>query len=145
MEMPRSSQLRCSDCAGLVHELSNTVTAVLMNAQLLGWRLPPYSRLKRPVLELERNAQRSSELLKRLSRQFGDNAVEPDGGMEWSGRTLPAQEPPWSAATTANLPPCPLATAAVAPDFSADPPELTLDCDPCTSRTFPKGDDGNER
>ncbi len=69
--MARSSELRCSDCASLLHTLSNTMTSILMNAQVLAWKLPPYSHLKRPVREVERNAQRSSELLKRLMRQAG--------------------------------------------------------------------------
>ncbi len=144
-ETLRPSQLRCSDCAGLVHELSNTMTAVLMNAQLLEWRLPPYSRLKRPVLEVERNAQRSGELLKRLLRQFGESAspTEPLTGLEWKDETLPDQEPPWPAAAAANLPPG--SVGAVTPDFSNKSTELTVNCDPCTSRNFPKGDDGNER
>ena len=60
----------CSHCANILHELANTITAVLMNAQVMEWRLPPYSRLKRPVREMERQAQRSSALLKRLLGQF---------------------------------------------------------------------------
>ncbi len=61
-----SSRAFKGSCAALVHELANTTTAVLMNAQVLGWKLPPYSRLKRPLLEIERNAQRGSELMKCL-------------------------------------------------------------------------------
>src|SRR5271165_599380 len=53
-----------------LHELANAVTAVLVNAQVLEWKLPPYSRLKRPAREIERHAQRGSALLKRLLRQF---------------------------------------------------------------------------
>lgn len=60
------SDLSCSGCAEVVHELANLMTAVLVNAQVLGWKLPPYSHLKRPVREVERNAQRGGELLKRL-------------------------------------------------------------------------------
>ncbi len=141
---PRSSQLRCNDCAGLVHELSNTMTAVLMNAQLLEWKLPPYSRLKRPVLEVERNAQRGGELLKRLRHQFGESASQPG---QWPSKAdaltvVTAQEP--SVSTTVSLPRH-LAAGAAAPGFSTGPTELTLGCDPCTSSFFPKGDDGNER
>src|ERR1019366_4541724 len=43
-----SSRAFNAGCATQVHELANTTTAVLMNAQVLGWKLPPYSRLKRP-------------------------------------------------------------------------------------------------
>jgi len=68
-------------CADTVHELANVMTAVLMNSQVLDWKLPPYSRLKRPVREIERNAQRGGELLKRLQRQLVP--VSPtDGGSD---------------------------------------------------------------
>jgi hypothetical protein len=53
----------------MLHELSNVITGVLTNAQLLGWKLPPYSHLKRSVRELERGAQRSGELLRRLKER----------------------------------------------------------------------------
>jgi hypothetical protein len=147
-ETPRSSQLRCSDGAGLVHELSNLMTAVLMNAQLLEWKLPPYSRLKRPVIEVERNAQRGRELLKRLRQQFGEGGFQlgTAAGQCWRAGALTAvtaQEPSLSAAGTANLPQYPATPAA--PGFSLEQAELTLDCDLCTSSFFPKGDDGYER
>src|SRR5215471_5670303 len=51
----------------LLHDLSNLVGAVLLNANLLGWKLPPHSHLKRPVKEIERNAQRAGELLRQLT------------------------------------------------------------------------------
>jgi hypothetical protein len=57
-------------CADMMHELANNMTAVLINAQALRWKLPPYSRLKRPVREIERHAQRSGALLKRLLGEF---------------------------------------------------------------------------
>jgi hypothetical protein len=60
------SPFRCGECSDVLHELANVMTGVVTNSQLLGWKLPPYSHLKRSVRELERGAQRSSELLKRL-------------------------------------------------------------------------------
>jgi hypothetical protein len=60
------SSLTCNDCVEVLHELANLMTGVMVNAQVLGWKLPPYSHLKRPVREVERNAQRGGELLKRL-------------------------------------------------------------------------------
>ena len=60
------SPFRCGECSDVLHELSNVMTGVLTNAQLLGWKLPPYSHLKRAVRELERGAQRSAALMKRL-------------------------------------------------------------------------------
>ena len=73
----RSSHAGCDGCADTLHELANTITAVLINAQVLEWKLPPYSRLKRPVREIERHAQRSGALLKRLLRQFETGGGEP--------------------------------------------------------------------
>jgi hypothetical protein len=60
------SYFACSGCAEVLHELANVMTGVLVHAQVLGWKLPPYSHLKRPVREVERNAQRGGELVKRL-------------------------------------------------------------------------------
>jgi hypothetical protein len=74
-EGARSSPLPCNSCSELLHQLSNSMTAVLMNAQVVGWKLPPYSHLKRPVRELERNAQRSGELLKQLIRRVQDDGT----------------------------------------------------------------------
>ena len=56
-------------CFELMHELSNLMTNVLLNAQTLEWKLPPYSHLKRPVREVARNAQRAGELMKRMQRR----------------------------------------------------------------------------
>jgi hypothetical protein len=66
------SSLSCGDCGETLHELSNVMTSVLTNAQMLGWKLPPYSHLKRPVRQVERSAQRGAELLKCLMRKLGD-------------------------------------------------------------------------
>jgi hypothetical protein len=60
------SHFHCGECSEVLHELANAMVGVLTNAQVLGWKLPPYSHLKRAVHELERGAQRSGELLKRL-------------------------------------------------------------------------------
>ncbi len=54
------------ECSDVLHELSNVMTGVLTNVQVLSWKLPPYSHLKRAVRELERGAQRSAALMKRL-------------------------------------------------------------------------------
>lgn len=62
----------CQACSQVLHELSNVMSGVLANAQVLGWKLPPYSHLKRPVRELERSAQRGGELLKRLVQRCTD-------------------------------------------------------------------------
>ena len=71
-EMARPLRLQCRDCEELLHQLANVITPILMHAQMLEWKLPPYSHLKRSVRELERNARRGSELLKALIRRAGD-------------------------------------------------------------------------
>jgi len=106
-------------CVDIAHQLANVMTAVLMNSQVLDWKLPPYSRLKRLVREIERNAQRGGELLKRLQRQLGPVA-SPDlsGADEFCGLAPGAargtdprcgegelQEPGGFTARQANLPP----------------------------------------
>jgi hypothetical protein len=68
------STFACAGCAEVLHELANVMTAVLTNTQVLSWKLPPYSHLKRSVREVERNAQRSSELLKRLVNRCAEKA-----------------------------------------------------------------------
>jgi hypothetical protein len=74
-EMARPLRLQCRDCEELLHQLSNVITPILMHAQMLEWKLPPYSHLKRSVRELERNARRGSELLKALMRRAGDGEL----------------------------------------------------------------------
>jgi hypothetical protein len=112
------SQLPRTGCAELVHELSNLMTGVLVNAQVLQWKLPPYSHFKRPLREMERNAQRGSELLKALMRR----CAEPD--------------PQTSIGTPKNQPVPDGIPARVAAD-------LTRACDSRTSGVFPKRDDSN--
>jgi len=68
------SSLPCHICRETLHELSNAMTIVLTNAQMLGWKLPPYSHLKRPARQVERSAQRGAELLKCLMRRLGNEA-----------------------------------------------------------------------
>jgi hypothetical protein len=71
VETDRPLRLQCSDCQEQLHELCNILTGVLMQAQVLDWKLPPYSHLKRSVRQLARDAHRGSELLKRLVRSIG--------------------------------------------------------------------------
>ena len=139
-----SSRAFNGGCATQVHELANTTTAVLMNAQVLGWKLPPYSRLKRPLREIERNAQRGSELMKCLLRRLGTNGTDQadedrrclqDGGLRFID-TVTDQEPRVDSGSAENLPP--RTNSGSAPGFfSAPEVELTSPCDACTSR-FPK-------
>jgi len=49
-----------------LHDLNNALVSILLNAQVIGMKLPSYSRLRRNVHEVERSAQRSAVLVKRL-------------------------------------------------------------------------------
>jgi hypothetical protein len=139
----RSSQLSCDQCWELLHQLSNTMTGVLMNAQVLGWKLPPYSHLKRPLRELERNAQRVGELLRRLMQRSGEESADTrrDDHATQTASVVTVQEPSGPARRSENLSPL-----SPAPGFlPASLLHVTGECDRCTSSHFPKGDDGKER
>ena len=79
-ETARPLRLQCGDCDELLHQLSNVITPILVHAQMLEWKLPPYSHLKRAVRQLERNARRGSELVKALTRRASDG--DPSAAME---------------------------------------------------------------
>lgn len=51
-------------CADSMHELATSINAVLINSQVLEWKLAPYSRWKRLSREIVRHAQRSAALLR---------------------------------------------------------------------------------
>lgn len=131
-------------CADTIHELANSMTAVLINVQALEWKLPPYSRLKRLVREIERHAQRSGALLKRL-REFAINPSEAARG-EFC-RPVPCLHGTMAAVTARELggdrpragdTAAPGAVASASAPGSSRGTELTLICDPCTSAFFPK-------
>ena len=130
-----------------LHEVANAMTAVLVNVEVLEWKLPPYSRLKRPVREVERHAQRGGELLKRLLHQF----EAPEEESLEIRQQVPALHEPMldkTAAVTdlgpdttaeevAKLPL--LASLRPAPGSGfASQNGLTSLCDQCTSAFFPK-------
>jgi len=135
----------CAACAELIHELSNLMTAVLMHAQVLEWKLPPYSHLKRPVREVERNAQRGGELLKRLMRRCAEVGEGPPPGDE--SRTADA-----AAGIMDTVDDGPVGVpdrylvangnGCASPEFALD---LTSSCDSGTSGIFPKRDDRSGR
>jgi hypothetical protein len=56
----------CGDCTEILHGLNNALASMLLNAQVMEWKLPSHSRSKRYVHEIERNAQRGGELVKQL-------------------------------------------------------------------------------
>ncbi|MGD0930828.1 MAG: hypothetical protein ABR902_09265 [Candidatus Korobacteraceae bacterium] len=130
-EIARPLRLQCSDCEVLLHELSNVVTGVLMNAQVLEWKLPPYSHMKRSIREVERNAQRGGELLKRLMRRLA-----PGEGMSEAADV--------SGAAIGAVPTC-VSRELTGKRMGDTALDLTGDCDPRTSGVFPKRDDGDKR
>ena len=60
------SRAACDECGEMLHGLNNALASVLLNAQVMAWKLPSYSRSKRYLHEIERNAQRGGELVRRL-------------------------------------------------------------------------------
>jgi len=54
------------ECAEILHGLNNVLASMLLNAQVMEWKLPFYSRSRRYLHEIERNAQRGGELVRRL-------------------------------------------------------------------------------
>ncbi|MFZ0313548.1 MAG: hypothetical protein WAL85_12650 [Candidatus Korobacteraceae bacterium] len=130
-EIARPLRLQCSDCEVLLHELSNVVTGVLMNAQVLEWKLPPYSHLKRSVREVERNAQRGGELLKQLMRRLVPGEANGEAAGGWG--------------TAIGAVPSGVSRKLTGAGMGATLPDLTVDCDPRTSGVFPKRDDGDKR
>ena len=56
----------CGDCSEILHGLNNALASMLLSAQVMEWKLPSYSRSKRYLHEIERNAQRGGELVKQL-------------------------------------------------------------------------------
>lgn len=119
-------------CGGLLHDLSNLVGAVLLNANLLGWKLPPYSHLKRPVKEIERNTQRASELLRRLKGRCSSAA-----GNEPPVHTLRRDE-------QRQQPGDSLSPGLASRGLPWQALHLTTACDTRTSGTFPKRDDSDD-
>jgi His Kinase A (phospho-acceptor) domain len=137
----RCSHAGCG-CADAAHEVANSLTAVLINTQVLEWKLPPYSRLKRTVREIERHAQRSGALLKDLLGRLAVNQARQEfcGQITSSHRTMAAVTAQGLVATDggpAKLPPQP--PSPTAPSLNLPPEkELTSTCDRCTSTFFPK-------
>jgi hypothetical protein len=69
-ENGRSSHLAAVDSAELLHQLNNVFVTVLLNTQVMEWKLPSYSRLKRNLHEVQRDAQRGGELVKQLRKRL---------------------------------------------------------------------------
>ena len=134
------------ECAELLHGLNNVLVGMLLNAQVLEWKLPSYSRLKRNLHEIERNAQRGGELVKRLLKRFElPHSEQLIGGHNGGEATA--------------IDPAVIASANVEPDSEAEEIELpgpaapsrlkigkrclTHLCDARTSAVFPKRDNGH--
>lgn len=61
----------------ILHDLNNALVSILLNAQLIEWKLPSYSRIKRNIHEIERSAQRVGVLVRGL-REFVDDKEAPE-------------------------------------------------------------------
>ena len=82
----------------LVHGLNNALVSILLNAQVIEWKLPSYSRLKRHLHEIERSAQRAGEITRRLGRFQENEALamplraRPGAAADTETRALAAEE-----------------------------------------------------
>jgi len=56
----------------ILHDLNNALVSILLNAQLIEWKLPSYSRIKRNIHEIERSAQRVGVLVRGLRESVDD-------------------------------------------------------------------------
>jgi hypothetical protein len=135
----------CRQCRELLHKLANVLTATLLNAQMLSWKVPPHSRMKRTVREMERNTQLSVELLRRfqlLTGTGGDAALcgNEITDSEEQGAAVTAQES--ARAEEAEALRDHQSSTGPAPLFPSR--QLTAACDGCTSGFFPKRDDSDD-
>src|SRR6516165_3873408 len=71
------NETSCGQQAEILHGLNNVLVSILLNAQLIEWKLPTYSHLRRNVHEIERSARRAAVLLKRLL-EGGNDRENPD-------------------------------------------------------------------
>ena len=62
---------RAEELGEILHGLNNVLVSILLNAQIMEWKLPSYSRMRRNTHEIQRSAQRAGVLLKRLAGQSG--------------------------------------------------------------------------
>lgn len=65
------SAARLQEYRALLGQLRQALSGTLTNAQVMQWKLDPYSRIRRYVREIERNAQRGAEVLKQLEERLG--------------------------------------------------------------------------
>lgn len=86
-------------CVELLYELERLMGGMLVNAQVMQWKLPPYSHSKRYVREIERSAQRGGSIVQQLLRHMGDTGLG-DGqlcseipALAGVGISVTAQEP----------------------------------------------------
>ncbi len=111
----REAHVLGSACAhaDLLHELSKVLGGMVMNAQVMQWKLPAYSHSKRYVREIERSAQRGGSMVDQLMRCLGVSVLADE---ESCGNAVTAQEPSVDGINVANQPRCLLTHAA--PAFS---------------------------
>lgn len=58
------------DYIEILRDVGDVLSGVIVNALAVEWKLPAYSKSRRYIHQIERNAQRGGELVKRLLRQL---------------------------------------------------------------------------
>ena len=60
----------------IMHSLNNVLVSIVLNAQIMEWKLPSYSSMRRNTHEIQRSAQLANVLLKRLAARDSAPAAE---------------------------------------------------------------------
>jgi hypothetical protein len=66
----------------LLHDLNNVLVAILLNTQIIEWKLPSYSKIMRNLHEVERRAQHGALLVSRLRGTLKIESAERQEGEE---------------------------------------------------------------
>ncbi len=91
-------------CLELLEGVNDALAGVITSAQAMEWKLPSYSRSRRYVHEIERNALRGGELVKRLLKLL--NAPGPAGDSQGLATNHTKVPPPEVLVLTASQESC---------------------------------------
>jgi hypothetical protein len=66
-ELANAPVVEPGELGEILHALNNVLVSIVLNAQIMEWKLPSYSRMRRNTHEIQRSAQRAGVLLKRIT------------------------------------------------------------------------------
>lgn len=79
-----SATVSANELGEILHGLNNVLVSIVLNAQIMEWKLPSYSLMRRNTHEIQRSARRAGVLLKRLSARTIAPNTSPDNALESS-------------------------------------------------------------